>query len=139
MRVVYFSSATENTKRFVDKLGFLAERIPLHKNDQELVVDYDYVLIVPTYGGGSIQGAVPKQVIRFLNNPLNRSHCQGVISSGNTNFGIAYCLAGDIISHKVQVPHLYKFELLGTAEDVKVVQQGLEKFWQTRKTSTTTR
>lgn len=137
--LVYFSSATENTKRFVDKLGFPASRIPLRAGDGELRVDRDYVLIVPTYGGGSIRGAVPKQVIRFLNDPQNREHCVGVISSGNTNFGTAYCLAGDIISQKVQVPHLYKFELLGTGEDVVRVQRGLEKFWLTTQNSTTTR
>lgn len=137
--LVYFSSATENTKRFVGKLGFPASRIPLRAGDGELHVDRDYVLIVPTYGGGSIRGAVPKQVIRFLNDPQNREHCVGVISSGNTNFGTAYCLAGDIISQKVQVPHLYKFELLGTGEDVVRVQRGLEKFWPTTQNSTTTR
>ena len=32
--------------------------------------------------------------------------------AGNTNFGEAYCLAGDIISQKVKVPHMYRFELL---------------------------
>ncbi|MCX6499353.1 MAG: class Ib ribonucleoside-diphosphate reductase assembly flavoprotein NrdI, partial [Arthrobacter sp.] len=28
-----------------------------------------------------------------------------------------------------QVPHLYRFELMGTPEDVSRVQQGLEEFW----------
>lgn len=130
VRLVYFSSATGNTRRFVEKLGFPAERIPLRANDPALHVDYDYVLIVPTYGGGNIKGAVPKQVIKFLNDEGNRSHCLGVISSGNTNFGTAFCLAGDIISAKVGVPHMYKFELLGTADDVSRVHTGLEEFWQ---------
>lgn len=130
VRLVYFSSATGNTRRFVEKLGLPAERIPLRANDPALHVDYDYVLIVPTYGGGNIKGAVPKQVIKFLNDEGNRSHCLGVISSGNTNFGTAFCLAGDIISAKVGVPHMYKFELLGTADDVSRVQTGLEEFWQ---------
>lgn len=130
VKVVYFSSATGNTRRFVEKLGFPADRIPLRAGDPFLSVDYDYVLIVPTYGGGNRKGAVPKQVITFLNDPTNRSHCRGVISSGNTNFGAAYCLAGDIIAAKLGVPHMYKFELLGTSEDVSRVQNGLEEFWQ---------
>lgn len=96
-----------------------------------LEIDRDYVLVVPTYGGGNQRGAVPKQVIRFLNNEQNRSHCRGVISAGNTNFGKAYCIAGDIIAQKVGVPHMYKFELLGTPEDVVRVQEGLRKFWST--------
>ncbi len=128
-RLVYFSSATENTHRFVERLGFPASRIPLRRNDEPLFVDEDYVLVVPTYGGGNLKGAVPKQVIQFLNVEHNRQHCRGVISAGNTNFGSAYCLAGDIISQKVQVPHLYKFELLGTPQDVMNVQEGLRKFW----------
>lgn len=130
VHVVYFSSATENTKRFVEKLGFWAERIPLRATEAPLHVDEPYVLITPTYGGGAVKGAVPKQVIKFLNEEANRSKCLGVISSGNTNFGTAFCLAGDIISAKLRVPHMYKYELLGTPEDVTKVQEGLREFWQ---------
>ena len=72
MRVVYFSSASENTHRFVQKLRVDAARIPLRAHDEPLTVQDPYVLIVPTYGGGNTGGAVPKQVIRFLNNPDNR-------------------------------------------------------------------
>ena len=127
--VVYFSSATGNTRRVVEKLGVPAARIPLLPKDDPLRVSDEYVLIVPTYGGGNVRGAVPKQVIRFLNDPDNRALCRGVISSGNTNFGKAYCIAGDIIAAKLGVPHMYKFELLGTPEDVSRVREGLEQFW----------
>lgn len=129
---MYFSSASENTHRFVGKLGYRSARIPLRRGDEPLVVDEEYVLVVPTYGGGSVKGAVPKQVITFLNDPHNRSLCRGVISSGNTNFGEAYCLAGDIIASKLDVPLLYRYELLGTNTDVARVKEGLEGFWQTR-------
>ena len=131
-QIVYFSSTTNNTKRFVEKLGFPAQRIPLRPRDEPLHVDEEYVLVVPTYGGGNLKGAVPKQVIAFLNNPDNRSLCRGVIASGNTNFGEAYCIAGDIIASKLAVPLLYRYELLGTPTDVARVKQGLEEFWQTR-------
>lgn len=123
--LVYFSSASENTHRFVAKLGLPAHRIPLHASEPALTVDEPYVLLVPTYGGGNGQGAVPKQVIRFLNDPANRSLIQGVISAGNTNFGPAYCLAGDIVAAKCGVPHLYRFELMGTSDDVERVREGL--------------
>lgn len=126
---MYFSSATENTRRFVEKLGWPAKRIPLRPIEEPLVVDEEYVLVVPSYGGGDIKKAVPKQVIKFLNNEHNRKLCRGVIPSGNTNFGAAYCIAGDVISRKLGVPILYKYELLGTPEDVKKVREGLEKFW----------
>ena len=130
-RIVYFSSATENTKRFVERVGFPAKRIPLRRGDNDIEVTEPYVLLVPTYGGGNVRGAVPKQVIKFLNVKENRDLCRGVVSSGNTNFGEAYCLAGDIVSKKVGVPHLYKYELLGTELDVTRVQTGLRKFWET--------
>lgn len=129
VHIVYFSSATGNTKRFVDKLGFTAQRLPLRAADPFVHVDEDYVLITPTYGGGNHGGAVPKQVIKFLNDPTNRAHCRGVITGGNTNFGTAYGLAGDIIAAKLGIPHLYRFELLGTSQDVSRVQEGLKEFW----------
>lgn len=129
VHIVYFSSATNNTDRFVKKLGFSADRIPLRPNDEPLKIDQEYVLVCPTYGGGNTKGAVPKQVIRFLNDEHNRSFIRGVISGGNTNFGRAYCLAGDIISAKTRVPHMYRFELLGTPTDVQKVREGLEEFW----------
>jgi protein involved in ribonucleotide reduction len=72
---------------------------------------------------------VPKQVIRFLNDADNRSNLRGVIAAGNSNFGETFGLAGDIISRKCQVPYLYRFELLGTDEDVANVTHGLERFW----------
>lgn len=127
--LVYFSSASENTHRFVQKLGLPAERIPLHAKDAPLVASEPYVLVLPTYGGGPETKAVPKQVIRFLNDEHNRSLIRGVIAGGNTNFGEAYGIAGDIIGRKLQVPVLYKFELFGTPDDVRIVQEGLEAFW----------
>ena len=122
--LVYFSSRSENTHRFVGKLGLRATRIPLA---EAISTDGPYVL--PTYCGDGGRGAVPKQVVRFLNDEANRSHIRGVIAAGNSNFGETYGLAGDVISKKCGVPFLYRFELLGTAEDVANVRQGLKRFW----------
>ena len=131
--LVYFSSVSGNTARFIEKLGKRAVRIPLRPGDPMPVIDEPYVLVTPTYGGGQgrgeEKGAVPKQVIRFLNGEQNRHLIRGVISAGNTNFGAAFCLAGDIISRKCRVPHLYRLELFGTPEDVERVSEGLERWW----------
>ncbi len=131
--LVYFSSVSGNTARFIEKLGMPALRLPLHASDPALVVDEPFVLVTPTYGGGQgrgeEKGAVPKQVIRFLNDEANRALLRGVISAGNTNFGDAFCAAGDIISRKCHVPHLYKLELFGTQDDVDRVTDGLERWW----------
>jgi protein involved in ribonucleotide reduction len=134
--IVFFSSVSGNTARFVQKLeqrGLRVERIPLHLSDAPLVVDEPFVLVTPTYGGGQgrgeERGAVPKQVIRFLNDEGNRHLIRGVISAGNTNFGEHFGVAGEIISRKCSVPHLYRLELFGTPEDVERVSEGLERWW----------
>ena len=104
-------------------------RLPLGAEDDVPQVSEPYVLVTPTYGGGGTKGAVPKPVIRFLNEPSNRNLIRGVIAAGNTNFGAAFASAGDIVSRKCAVPFLYRFELLGTEEDVANVKHGLERFW----------
>ncbi|BDZ42975.1 protein NrdI [Paraoerskovia sediminicola] len=133
--VVYFSSVSDNTHRFVQRLGLAelgltAHRIPLRPSEPRLSVEAPYVLVVPTYGSGDEGGAVPRQVVKFLNDAHNRSLIRGVIAAGNTNFGSTYCAAGDIVAAKCGVPYLYAFELLGTAEDVRRVRDGLGRFWQ---------
>ncbi|MFX1758155.1 ribonucleotide reductase stimulatory protein [Rhodococcus gordoniae] len=133
--LVYFSSTSENTHRFVQKLGIPASRIPLHDREGTFEVHEPYVLIVPTYGGGTTATGrdtryVPRQVIRFLNNEHNRSLIRGVIAAGNTNFGDSYCFAGDIVARKCKVPYLYRFELMGTTDDVERVRDGLARFWE---------
>lgn len=128
-RVIYFSSVSGNTHRFVDKLDVGAARLPVKTQDETLKATEPFVLVLPTYGGETGHGAVPKQVIKFLNVAENRSLIRGVIAAGNTNFGETYCLAGDIIATKCKVPLLYQFELMGTPEDVDRFHQGLEQFW----------
>ena len=129
--VVYFSSVSENTKRFVDKLEAQSVRIPIRTDEAaEFVHDRDSVLVVPTYGGGNDNSTVPKQVIKFLNNPDNRKHIKAVIAGGNTNFGSHFGKAGDIVADKLGVPVLYRFEITGTPEDVIEVKERLAQFWQ---------
>lgn len=125
--LVFFSSVTENTARFIQKLDVPAVRIPLKPSDAAMfTVDEDYVLVTPTYA----DGRVPPQVVKFLNLEQNRVRCKGVIGSGNRNFFEDFARAGTIISAKLQVPLLYQFELAGTPEDVSRTQEGLNIFWQ---------
>ena len=97
--LVYFSSVSENTRRFVERLDRVAVRIPLRPG---------------------VDGMI---------DPDNRALIRGVITSGNTNFGEHYCIAGPIVSAKCRVPELYRFELLGTDRDVARVTEGLREFW----------
>lgn len=124
MQVIYFSSTSENTHRFVEKLAVESKRIPLQR-EKSLTADQDYVLIVPTYGAASGKGSVPKQVIQFLNNETNRRYLRAVIAAGNSNFGETYGLAGKIVATKCGVPLIDRFELLGTDADVRRIQERL--------------
>ncbi|HEY0214061.1 MAG TPA: class Ib ribonucleoside-diphosphate reductase assembly flavoprotein NrdI [Paenirhodobacter sp.] len=127
--LVYYSSGSGNTARFVERLGLPALRIPTAPDQPMPEPDGPYVLITPTYADGEGRGAVAKPVIRFLNDPDRRALLRGVIASGNRNFGTTYACAGRVISEKCHVPVLYRFELAGTETDISRVQAGLETFW----------
>ncbi len=129
--LVYFSSASQNTARFVARLGLPALRIPVSPRDVMPAPAGPYVLICPTFADGEGRGAVPKQVIRFLNDPGRRAGLRGVIASGNRNFGATFALAGRVIAEKCNVPVLYRFELAGTDLDIARIRAGLGKFWGT--------
>ena len=134
--VVYFSSASENTSRFIhscklEEQGINVYRIPMRPKDPALNVDESYILVVPTYGGGVAKKAVPVQVKKFLNDAANRAGIRGVIASGNTNFGEAFCMAGDMVAAKCKVPFMYYFELMGTQTDREKVTRDVLDFFKT--------
>ena len=54
---------------------------------------------------------------------------RGVIAAGNTNFGAEFGYAGEVVSRKCGIRILYRFELMGTADDVDAVRAGLAAFW----------
>lgn len=121
--VVYFSSVSGQTAKFIGKLGLSKTyRLPLRKNDDELLVTAPYVLITPTYGAGKPHRAVPPQVIRFLNNKSNRDLIRGVVAGGNRNYGSYFCYSAEVISSRCNVPILGRFEITGLpgeAEEIK--------------------
>lgn len=130
--IVYFSNVSENTKRFVDKLDSAAIRIPVKWDESEpLVVNREFVLVVPSYGGGAEGRTVPRQVVKFLNIEVNRRLLRGVVGTGNTNFGVHYCKAADIVAAKTGVPLLYRVEITGTPDDVTEVKERLGQLWTT--------
>lgn len=133
MKLVFFSGFSGFTKRFIDKLDMPAYRIPLNSLEaSNMILEEKYILITPTYGAGS-KGFVPKQVIKFLNNSQNRDLLQGVVGTGNMNFGSDYCKAGEIIAQKCNVPFWYKLELSGTDEDIYNIRKGILEFWEIQK------
>ncbi|WP_238370552.1 class Ib ribonucleoside-diphosphate reductase assembly flavoprotein NrdI [Heliomarina baculiformis] len=127
--LVFFSSRSGNTRRFMEKLDLAADRIPIDETEAFPDIRAPYVLICPTYADAHGRGAVHRQVIRFLNAPERRALLRGVIAGGNRNFGATFAQAGDVIARKCNVPVLYRFELAGTDTDIARVQAGLETFW----------
>lgn len=127
--LIYFSSASGNTQRFVERLGIEACRIPVSPDEPMPVPRQPFVLICPTYSDGQGRGAVAKPVIHFLNDPQRRALLRGVIGAGNRNFGQFFAHAGRVIADKCQVPLLYRFELAGTDIDLIRVREGLQRFW----------
>ena len=130
INIVYFSNYSGNTKRFVEKINGNSTRIPIDTNDsRDLLVNSEYVLFVPTYGGGSEKSAIPRQVRRFLNNEQNRNLLRGVVGFGNTNFGEHFCKAADIISRKTGVPVIARVEIFGTQDDVNKVKERMRMLY----------
>lgn len=62
--LVYFSSSSENTHRFIERVGLPAVRIPLNERER-IQVDEPFILVVPSYGGGGTAGAVPRRRSAF--------------------------------------------------------------------------
>lgn len=119
IELVYFSNKSENTKRFIEKITKNAHRIPVRwNNEKPFLFNQEYVLVVPTYGGGNGDHAIPRSVREFLNVKSNRDNLRGVVGTGNTNFGEHYCKAANMIAEKTGVPLIAKVELLGTDADV---------------------
>jgi protein involved in ribonucleotide reduction len=131
--IVYFSNYSGNTKKFVEKLSDSfgnVHRIPIDWDKSgPLVVSRDFVLFVPTYGGGSESSAVPRQVKKFLNISQNRDGLRGIVGFGNTNFGEHFCKAAGVISQKTGVPIIAKVEIFGTPEDLNIVKERMRMLY----------
>lgn len=110
----------------MEKLNGSATRIPIDwDSNNPTTVNSEYVLITPTYGGGSEKASIPRQVRHFLNIEQNRNLLRGVIGTGNTNFGEHYCKAAEMVANKTGVPLIAKVEIFGTNEDVEKIKERL--------------
>ena len=118
--IVYWSSNSGGTRRVAEALN----------TDTVELSDYDgaspYVLLTPTYDQPR-GGFTPKPVQTFLN---KHAHLMvGVIGSGNRNFGDHYCQAAHDISKQFNVPVLWRIEIMGSQEDLAIVDSGMSEHW----------
>ena len=110
MKIIVYS-LTGNCKRFVDMCE-IPEGDVIYLQDIDYDIDFDYILITPTFGFGE----VPVAVSKFLKE--NHSHLKGVVGSGNKNWGERFANASEIISKEYDVPLLMKIELHGSKKDI---------------------
>jgi protein involved in ribonucleotide reduction len=129
--LVYFSSVSGNTARFIEKLGLppAASRLPTDPGSRSTSRSCSSPRPTGRAGARRREGRRPQAGDPVPQRRAHRHLIRGVISAGNTNFGEHFCVAGDIISRKCTVPHLYRLELFGTPDDVARVSDGLERWW----------
>lgn len=108
-----YATRTGNVQSIVDALGIEAVQIM----DGSETIDGEFVLFTYTDGYGD----VPPEVEAFL--VTNGSLLKGVVVSGDTSYGEAYCQAGDKIAEQYNVPVLYKVENAGTDEDIEAIKK----------------
>lgn len=108
MEFVYFSR-TKNIEKFVKK-----SKVEAIKGNENLKIEDKYILITYT----DKFGEVPLEVQNFLLFKENKEKLNGVIGSGNRNWGANYCKAATIISEEYRIPILQTFELSGTSHDL---------------------
>ena len=110
-----FASRTGNVEEIISSLGIDALRI----NDGSESIDEPYILFTYTDGYGD----VPAEVENFL--MANGTLIQGVVCSGDTNYGDAYCQAADKISEDYGCEILYKAANSRTIEDIENIKKAI--------------
>ncbi len=110
-----YASRTGNVESIVTNLGLDALKIETGSES----VGGDFILFTYTDGYGDI----PPEVEEFLS--ANGSHIKGVVVSGDTAYGDAFCGAGDKISELYGCPVLHRVENDGTEEDVAAIRAAL--------------
>ena len=110
MKIIVYS-LTGNCKRFVDMCEIPEEDV-IYLQDIDYDVDFDYILITPTFGFGEVPAAVSKFLVE------NHMYLKGVVGSGNKNWGNRFAKASETISEKYNVPLLMKIELHGNTKDL---------------------
>ena len=120
--IVYWSSNSGGTRRVAEALNTNTVELSGHDGTSP------YVLMCPTYDQPR-GGFTPKPVQQFLE---EYAHLMvGVIGLGNRNFGEKYCQAAHDISKQFNVPVLWRIEIMGSQEDLTIVDSGIAQHWQT--------
>ncbi len=116
MKIVY-ASRTGNCESIINRLGI--DNLMIQTGEETVKED----VILLTYTDG--YGLVPTEVEEFVEK--NKKYIKGVIGSGDTSFGEAYCGAAVTISEQLNIPLIMKIENTGTDEDIENLKKKLEE------------
>lgn len=125
---IYYASKTHNIKRFLRKYAQTYDvhrvftHIPNTPHQNIPVPTKPFVLFTYTTGFGE----TPPEVTLFLTHEHTRHLCQGIVGSGNKNWGTVYCKAAYDLANMLDVPLLATFELSGTSKDIERVHTALQ-------------
>jgi len=115
--MIVYASRTGNVRYIVSRL-----QLPAIEIADGLKLTEPFLIFTYTDGLGD----VPRHVSQFMER--NGAMCQGVIASGNSNFGHrVFGAAGDALARQWQVPLVRKFDLRGFAEDYEAVRRYYEQ------------
>jgi len=112
-----FASRTGNVESIIDRLGLTDEAVRIEDGSE--TIDGDFIIFTYTDGYGD----TPMEVVDFL--AENNAGLKGVVVSGDTGYGEAYCQAGDNIAEEYGCPVLYKVENDGTDEDIEAIKAAI--------------
>lgn len=110
--MIAFASRTGNVRYIISRL-----QLPAMEIGEASTLKVPFLLMTYTDGFGE----VPEPVRSFMER--SGSYCQGVIVSGNSNFGHhQFGRAGDEIARQWQIPLVRKIELRGFKEDYEAIR-----------------
>lgn len=112
--MIIYASRTGNVRSIVNKLDINSIEIK-----DGLTINYPFFIFTYTDGLGDI----PKVVTDFMEYENNWKYCKGIVVSGNTNFGMNYCLAGDKLSKKYNIPIIEKLDLRGQKNQLENIKR----------------
>lgn len=117
MKIVY-ASRTGNIDTLMQTLN-IKDAFKIEMGTESMSDDY----ILFTYTDG--YGDIPSEVDDFIS---ANNQIKGVIASGDSGYGEAFCGSGNKVAEKYNVPCLYKIENDGSDEDHEKIKEILTSF-----------
>ena len=132
--ILAYYSRTGNVRDFLSWYMPEYER----RNIEEWDADEPFILVTPTYDFGQ----VPEYVGKWLQNvtaevdagdyriqSINSDHLEGVIGSGNRNWGDNFAKAADTISEEYDIPLIAKFDLKGSDNNAEYIRRRFDALY----------